>query len=373
MKRRFFFILLCVTVAACAMVEQFANDLNLTLSRGATTFAPTPVWKGGDAVKVLSSTRKSGKIFNLSSGSGLADGVFAGEKPGSAPFVVTYPSALEVSFLSGTSFSATFPQVQKFVEGGYDTDACLYAASADGSGAVRLLCPMALLELPLQSQKSILSLSLNTPDGHPLCGEASIALNGYPAVSFSQGASCTLTLNCGKGILPGSQTTVFRFLLPPDALDAGASLSITDIEGGAMSLTIDPVSLGIGEVLTLPETQYARMAPPYLSVTVPGLYSINRTGNAVQVFAYEALSDQIALRETADGIQWRLQRLSDAKVLSLSLPKRRESIFDAQCSAVGNISCPKGSLVLTPVQNKDGLEWYIDTNASTLFIVKTLL
>ena len=373
MERRFFFILLCAMVAACAVIEQFTSDLSLTLSRGGTSFAPEPVWKGGDAVKVLSSTRKSGKVFTLSSGSGLADGVFSGEKPGSAPFIVTYPSALEVGFLSGTSFSATFPKVQKYVADGYDADACLYAAATDGSGSLRLLCPMALLELPLQSPKSILSLSLNTPDGHPLCGEALVTLGGSPAVRFEEAASCSLTLTCGKGILPGSQATLFRILLPPDALGAGATLVITDTEGGAMSLSVDPVSLGSGEVLTLPETQYSRMAPPYLSVTAPGLYSISRTGNAVPVFAYEALSDQIALRETPDAVQWRLQRLSEGKVLCLTLPLRRGAVFDAQCAAVGNVSCPQGTLTLTPVQSRDGLEWYIDASASTLFIVKTLL
>ena len=68
MKKRFFSILVCAVLAACAVIDQFTNDLTFTLSREATAFAENPAWASGDAVRVLSSTRTKGSSFNLSTG-----------------------------------------------------------------------------------------------------------------------------------------------------------------------------------------------------------------------------------------------------------------------------------------------------------------
>lgn len=373
MKKRFFSILLCAFAAACAMVEPFISDLNLTLSRESTVFAPDPVWTSGDAVKVLSSTRRSGKVFRLSAGAKQESGTFSGEKPGSAPFILTAPEALSVEYKTTSTFYATFPQVQRYVADGYDADACLYAATADGSVATRLRCPMAVLSLPLKSQLGITSLTLTTPDEYPLCGKALVRLGADAAVTFEGEGACSLVLDCGKGVTPGTSATVFRFVLPSAALSAGADLKISDAEGGAMYLSIAPIALANGDLLTLPETQYAQEAPPYLSTSVPGLYSITNKGMVTPVFACDALRDQIGLLESSDALEWRLQRLSEGKLLRVSLPKRRGTLFDAEFSSIGLSTSLKGMVQMRSVQSKDGLVWCLDATGNKLLIFNTAL
>ena len=127
MKGRIFSVLACAVLVACAVIEQFTNELSLTLAREDTAFAPEPVWVSGDAVKVLSATRKSGQSFSLSAGMRTASGTFRGEKPGSAPFLLLWPASAEGEYLSAASMRLQLPAVQSFDKDGYDASACPFA------------------------------------------------------------------------------------------------------------------------------------------------------------------------------------------------------------------------------------------------------
>ena len=373
MKRRFFSIFACVLIAACAVIDQFTSDLDFTLSREGTVFSPKNVWGSGDAVNVLSSTRTRGKVFSLSSGTRSEKGRFAGEKPGSAPFHLVWPATFPAEYSTPAFISASIQSVQTYAKDAFDASACLYVASAESSAELQMRTPMAVLELPLTGDMGIARIELKTPEGYPLCGTAQVRVNDVPSLSFDDESGNTLTLDCGKGVKPGSRATVFRLVIPPAALAAGASLLVTDIDGGAMRLALDPVTLERGDLLTLPQTAYVQAEPPYLNLKTPGLYTLNAKGQASPVYAYEALRDQMALVETADAIQWRLQCLEDGKVLSVQVPPLRDAAFEAQFSAIGVPACPEGVRTLSNVKRADGLEWCVDADAKLLLILRTAL
>lgn len=373
MKKRFFSILVCAVLAACAVIDQFTNDLTFTISREATAFAENPAWASGDAVRVLSSTRTKGSSFNLSTGVRTNKGLFSGEKPGSAPFHLVWPASVAAEFSSQEALTATLSAQQSYVKDGYDASACLYAATAETGGEYRLYTPMAVLGVPLTGAMSISRLTLSTPEGHPLCGKAQVKPGEDPTLSIDTEAGYDLTLDCGKGVKLGSKAVWFRFVIPPAALAGGAVLQVTDTEGGAMSLALEPAAPGRGGVLTLPETAYVQAEPPYLNQQAPGLYTLSKSGKATPVYTYVSGRDQLALIETPDALQWRLQCLEDGRVLRVTVPPVRSAAFDALFSAIGVPACPEGMLTLSPVKCEDGLEWCIDASETYLLILQPAL
>ncbi len=373
MRWRFFSVLACAALVACAVIEQFTNELTLTLSREATVFVPDPAWSSGDAVKVLSSTRKSGQSFALSAGARTATGTFRGEKPGSAPFLLLWPASAQGEYVSGSELGLQLPAEQQYVKDGFDASACPFAASVEGSETATLRCPMAVLELSVTGDATLAALTIQTPEDHPLCGSASLRFGGTPALHFKSGASNTLTLSCGSGVKLSKKATAFRFVLPPEALSSGADLVLTDAEGGAMRCSLASVSLEAGSVVPVPAIAYEQQEPPFLNQSIPGLYTVSASGKVTAIYAYESLRDQIGLIETADALEWRLQCLEDGKVLRVQLPLKRDKTFAAQFSAIGVSACPAGSVTLHPVQVKDGLEWLLDASGSTLLILSASL
>jgi len=373
MKGRIFSLLACGLIASCGLIEQFTDELTLTLSRGETIFAPDPVWRSGDAVKLFSSTRKSGERFTLSSGALEPGGVFSGERPGSAPFIALYPASLSASYRSASSLSVQLPSVQGYVAGSFDAAACPYAASVEGNGSVRLDSPMSVLELPLVGDAAITSLSLITPKEHPLCGSAVLDISGEPALAFADNAGCVLTLDCGKGVKLSATPVQFRFVLPPAALAAGAVLKILDSEGGAMQLPLEPLQLGRGELRSLPQATYVQEEPPYLSLATPGLYSLAADGTPVEIYAYEPLRDQIGILEGSGSVEWRLQCLEEGKVMRVILPGQRGKTFGAQFFPIGISDCPGGTVMMTAVQRTEDMEWLLDSSGNLLLILKTAL
>lgn len=373
MKKGICCVAACILLTACTVIDQFTNELGFTLTREAVSFAAEPVWMSGDAVKVLSSTRPRGNTFALNSGARSARGGFSGEKPGSAPFFLVWPVEAVAEFGAPSSLMVTLPDVQAYSKDSYDAAAGFFTARLEGSGEAQLRTPMAVVELPVRGDMGIARLELKTDGNHPLCGKAQVSTGAEPALSFEGETGHALTLDCGKGVKLDAGAAVFRFVLPAGALSGGAQLLLTDTDGGAMSVALDPVELGRGACVTLQEVEYVQSEPPYLNLTAPGLYTVNIKGQMMPVYAYTPLRDQIGLVEGPASLEWRLQCLEDGKVLCVRLPLQREGAIEAQFSAIGVSGCPAAPVTLTPVKREDGLEWYIDASGGTLLIVQTAL
>ena len=119
--------------------------------------------------------------------------------------------------------------------------------------------------------QTIKSVTLKGNNGEKLAGKAGVVCQygDAPIVTMAEGATETLTLNCGAGIKVGAtkeEATEFWFVLPPTKFTKGFTITVTDTDDGTFTKTtekvfeikrntIKPISAMKVETVVEPETQ----------------------------------------------------------------------------------------------------------------------
>lgn len=105
--------------------------------------------------------------------------------------------------------------------------------------------------------QTVKSVELAGNGSEPLAGKAELSVNrsGMPEVSICDGASMTLTLDCGEGVVLSSdqdKPTSFWFVIPPVDFSDGLRITVSDGMGHKFSkMVYDPVAVDRNSVKTM--------------------------------------------------------------------------------------------------------------------------
>lgn len=121
------------------------------------------------------------------------------------------------------------------------------------------------LMLKVYGDACIQSITLSGRNGELLAGPADIEMapRDLPELTMANGATTSVTLDCGNGVLIGNDAdnyTEFWFTLPPVAFDNGFTVTITDINGKTFTKTTN-------NFLYIDRNELQKMAP--LEVNMP--------------------------------------------------------------------------------------------------------
>ncbi|MBO4446921.1 MAG: hypothetical protein J5764_02210 [Bacteroidales bacterium] len=373
MKR--YLVLACILplLASCTIFEQFSNDLRLSISRESFKTGEAALWQTTDKILVLSESRSSGMRMSLQSGAGTEQAVFSGEKPGSAPYIVVFPYSSRAKRESADDVRLTLQSSQKWYADYADPAACISLATASGNENIRLLNLQAILEIPVVGYGELKSVSLTVPEGGMLWGETLTGLAGTPTARFTSeetAASRTLSLDLGsEGTVELSSTPVYlRFALLPEALLRGATLEMFDSENGSMQYEIPALRLQRTRIHTLDNVRYARTIEPVLNETTCGVYRI-ASGKGNPIYTYIPCENQFALRRSASGLTYRIQNLSEGKLLSVSFPADLSEEGTIQVEVAGIEGCPSGRRTVEVAKRADSQIWLSDLEGPYMYIV----
>ena len=159
--------------------------------------------------------------------------------------VAYYPYSASVEAArseSGYTLNVTLPSEQTYVPDSFGEGAmAMVAVSETNNFTFRNI--LGGMKLQLKGTQTVTSISLEGRNSEKLSGAATITAypdGTKPAISMSDGASASLTLNCGSGVQLNENTaTVFIIALPPVTFSQGFTVTVTDNESQTYTVKTD--------------------------------------------------------------------------------------------------------------------------------------
>ena len=159
--------------------------------------------------------------------------------------VAYYPYSASVEAArseSGYTLNVTLPSEQTYVPDSFGEGAmAMVAVSETNNFTFRNI--LGGMKLQLKGTQTVTSISLEGRNSEKLSGAATITAypdGTKPAIAMSDGASASLTLNCGSGVqLNESTATVFIIALPPVTFSQGFTVTVTDSDGKTYTVETD--------------------------------------------------------------------------------------------------------------------------------------
>ncbi len=150
--------------------------------------------------------------------------------------VVYYPysDVVEAQKLgSNYSLSVSLPAEQTYAEGSFGNGSMvMVAVSEDNNITFRNI--LGGMKLQLKGTQKVASITLEGKNNEKLSGAAVVTAytdETKPAITMTQSASTSVTLNCGSGVqLNESTATDFIIALPPVLFSQGFTVTVTDSE-----------------------------------------------------------------------------------------------------------------------------------------------
>ena len=154
-----------------------------------------------------------------------------------------YPYASGVKITEGGVVTATLPAEQSYAENSFGSGANTMVAATQDINDTFLQFKNVCGYLKLQfygENVTVKSITLTGNDREKLAGKATIVpfYDQEPAITMSDDATSTITLNCGDGVKLGTSAetaTAFWIVVPPTTFDEGFEITITDINGSTFT------------------------------------------------------------------------------------------------------------------------------------------
>ena len=195
-------------------------------------------FESGDAVSVFDG--KSNNIFTAEQGGATSN--FIGEAHDVENYYVLYPYQAEAT-LSGTTVTATLPDVQVARDGSYDPQAVLSVAHAvknENGFSFSLNNAVSLLKIVTTDNFRKIVVESNG-SGYPMAGEVEIAISGNPAAKVKSNGSKSISLvppAPRTELLPGE----YYISLAPGEYSQGIKLTFYLVNGETASLSTGAVT-----------------------------------------------------------------------------------------------------------------------------------
>ena len=263
MKKSAILLAIALTLAACngieipvpvadiltAQIEQDASPTKTNMDAGYNIY-----WSEGDQLVGFMKSSLGLKYQILPSSVGKTPAFFEKVSDDNDNIVVGteldhnvayYPYSASVEAArseSGYTLNVTLPSEQTYVPDSFDEGAmAMVAVSEDNDITFRNV--LGGMKLQLKGTQDVTSISLEGRNNEKLSGAATVTAytdETKPAISMSDGASASLTLNCGSGVQLNENTaTVFIIALPPVTFSQGFTVTVTDTDNQVYTFETD--------------------------------------------------------------------------------------------------------------------------------------
>ena len=262
MRRIVCYMLLMLVAMACAKFEEPTNS-KITVDAPDTLYAEFDDvdtrtyleqekylrWTAGDEISFFPVTSNVRYRFKGETGanSGSFDKITSGEVSGDAlaNCYAVYPYAEDTSINSDGVISFMLPTVQYYQPNSFGLGAnTMVAVTANANDNIlRFKNACGYLKLKLYADDAtVKSIELKGNKGEKLSGSATITAeyDGNPVVTMNSGATTSIKLDCGDGVLLSSdanEPTTFLFVIPAITFAEGFTMCVTDVDGNVYEKT----------------------------------------------------------------------------------------------------------------------------------------
>lgn len=237
MKRITVIFLICCVISGCEVAEQSAVLYDTPVftavmeeQSGTKVYIDSDLqlhWDAGDGISVFTDT--GNKKYSFNGQTGDTQGTFS-EVQGSSsgtPFDVptnyaVYPYDASTVMTEDGKIKLVLPSSQSYCEGSFGHESNMMVAVTSGPADYMLpfrnLC--GYLVVKLYGDGAVKSVSIKGNNGEKLAGPATVTVSSdeSPSVEFGEGATGTITIDCGEGIQldPDEEDArEFWFCIPP--------------------------------------------------------------------------------------------------------------------------------------------------------------
>ena len=196
------------------------------------------VWTSGDLVSVFNMNDANSQWqFNGQTGDRTATLVRVTEPSTNntlEKIVAVYPYCDNYTITDEYKLSATLPNVQHYLAGSYGVNGNIMVSCSEDDN-IELKSVMGWLAIQIKGNGEVIrSISLTGNDNEQLAGDIIID-TATATAAFKRGTtSTTLTLNCGDGVMLGSEVTTFYIGTIPQTFEEGFTIRITSDSGRYM-------------------------------------------------------------------------------------------------------------------------------------------
>ena len=284
------------------------------------------------------SVGKSNGIFEIVDNSGELNGDFSsGNEISTNIAVYPYMEGLSCTKANvkqtenGTEVSAyevqnfSLPTIQNYVSNSFGNGTfpmvAVTGSMSDHSLKFKNVC--GAIKLQLKGTDMVKSIKIEGKNGEKLSGAANITAypdNSMPAITMSDNASTSVTLDCGEGVQL-NETTVTNFIiaLPPVLFTKGFVVTITNVDNGTKTIETDKANAVLrSSLLTMPVVKLTENSgtPEDDEETIPVLLIVFTKTSLVlpPERTYELTAEVVPSEATNKTITW---STSDATVATV--------------------------------------------------------
>ncbi len=249
-------------IITAAAEQQAGSD-----TKTALTSTNTVVWSEGDSFGVLYAG-SAAQEFTLASGTGTANGTFAGDLPSGysgKTLMAVYPYSSSTS-ISGTTLTFSLPQTQVYTEnsigekanpsiGVFDTD----------TRTVSFKNVCGVLRLAIKGSTSVQSISVaDNKTTAKLWGTASASISSSTYSLSLSGGDNSVILSCGGVQLDPETATTFYIVVPVGSFSTGFTATVRTPEGNVTFSTSKDNSVKRSVIKEMPENTLGEPDPVQL-------------------------------------------------------------------------------------------------------------
>ena len=209
-----------------------------------------------------------------------------------------YPYDANTTISNNGQISYTIPAVQNYAENSFGLGANTMVAvtknTTDNFLAFKNLC--GYFEFSLYGDIAVKSIEFSGNNGEKLAGAATITATNQdaPTFIFADGATETITLDCGEGVELGADAanaTKFWFVIPATTYTKGITITITDTDGKKMEKSTS-------KAITIERSTVQPLNAFLVETKTPETYLIHYsatqivTPNATDVFGANMVSNE---------------------------------------------------------------------------------
>jgi len=217
-----------------------------------------------------------------------------------------YPYASDVEMSDGGVMTVTLPAEQSYAPGSYGLGANTMVAVTHNvyDTFLKFRSVGGCFKLQLCGEGITLkTITLRGNNNEKLAGKAYItaAYDKAPALTMSDDATSSVTLDCGEGVLLDRETpTVFMMVIPPTTFEKGITVTMEDVSGKVYTQSSSKelvVDRNVIKPMAAVEVKDESDATPYITFTADALQTLTMT-KAVSTMEYSVNGGEWALLGT---------------------------------------------------------------------------
>ena len=270
------------------------------------------LWNTGDQVSIFAGTTVNAQYqvsddsngqtratLNQVSGSESETGTEISANVAYYPYSNVTLATTETGYtISGITLPATQTYAQASFASGAFPMAAVTASKDDNSLKFKNI--LGGLKLQLTGTAKVRSISVSGNNNEILCGSANVTVSssdGVPAITLTDAAATTVTLDCGTEGVQLNETTATPFIiaLPPMTFSKGFTVTVTDTDGKEMTITT-------AKSKTVQRSQLLKMASKVYKGESP--FTLTSTGETSVSFVKNEEPADISLQYSKNSGAW---------------------------------------------------------------------